>query len=270
MTISAIRKCMLLSVLGVLLLAVNIYLPSGMYYPHQYKNDNNIIGEYQYYNINAFYGATCTYKELDASGRVIKDSIPEGLQTTAQFVDQVFFKQIQFDLFSDFLGLALILISCLKLAKYSRAFGFTMFFASLSSVVRLALGVLPFFFNSTILCNMALGVGISFLIASIITTFFLFKGYILMIPDASCRDERLWINTCWFISFVLMILILFLRWLGLHVMMGIFTCILILVILYLGYLLKRVDIFVLKYCQKKEQASASKTVEIKQDEDDAE
>ncbi|MBR3645599.1 MAG: hypothetical protein IKN54_04210 [Lachnospiraceae bacterium] len=262
MTISAIRKCMLLSVLGVLLLATNIYVPSRINYPHSYKNESNVIGEYQYYNIKAFFGGTCTYKELDASGRVIRENIPaQGIDTTAKFVDQVFFGQIRIDLFSDYLGLALILISCLWLSRYCKAFGFTAFFASLSSVLKCALGLLPFFFNGIILCNMALGVGISFLIASIITTFFLFKGYIVMIPDASCRDERLWLNTGWFISFVLMILVLFLRWLDLSALMTIFNGFLIIDVLFLGYFLKRVDIFVLKYCQKKDQTNIPKSVD---------
>lgn len=257
MNISTIRRCMLLSLIGVLLLAIDMYIPTSIIYPHSYQNDSSIIGEYQYYNIKAFFGATCTYKELDASGNVIKDSIPQGYQTDAQFVDQVFFDNFRIDLFNDLVGLILIILACISLVRYSKAFSLSMFFAAMSMVISFALSILPFIFNGIALCNMALGVGISLLIAKIITTFFLFKGFIFMIPDASCREERLWINTGWFVSFVLMILTLFLRWLDLMPMMYIFTAVLAADVFFLGYFLKRVDIFVLKFCQSIDQATES-------------
>lgn len=247
MTISKIKCIMFMVVLGFLFLATDIYFITEMNYPKPYQNDKDIIGEYQYYNIKTFYGATCTLKKLDQT--VPSDSeTSTGYYTDAEFVDDVFFQGVRIDIFSDMVGFVLIAIACLLLAKYKFLFRPAFLFAIISIVLKLALTAFPFFFNGMFLCNISLGTGIAYMASTILTTFFTTKGFLSLIRDTCCRDERLWLNTSWFISVVLMILVLLLTWLDLSDMAFFFMIVLVLDIIVYGLVLRRVDEFAARNC----------------------
>ena len=226
MTTSKIRLIMFTFVLGLVFLALDIYCNTGIDYPEEYKNDSGIVGEFQYYSIKTFYGATCTFTKLghvdvddeatstDTQGNNtdVTGSIYEG----AEFVDDVFFDGFRIDIFNDVLGLLLIALSCLILSKYKPIFRLAVLLAIISIIIKGVLTVLPFFLNGMPLCNMALGVGTSYVIAAVITSFFGVRGFISLIQDYCCRDERVWINTVWFVSAILIILIYLLSWLNLY------------------------------------------------------
>lgn len=252
MTVSKIRFYIFLVVAGFLLLAVDIYSSTGIDYPQKYKNNKNIIGEYQYYNIQLFYTATYTLKPLEITSApsepVDTTQNSESSYSSAEVIDDVFFDGFKIDIFNDVVGFLLIAISCFGLLKYEKLFKPGLVFAITSIVVKLILTALPFALNGMALCNIALGVGIAYLAATILTTYFTSKGFINLIKDSCCRQERLWVNTSWFVSMVLMVLIMFVSWLDLYSMAHFFTGVLVLDIIVYGTVLKRVDEFAARNC----------------------
>lgn len=258
MTVTRIKYLTIIYFIGFLLLAVNIYTKIGVDYPTDYKNDKSIIGEYQYYNIKTFYGATCTMKKLDkvdtsdveASAAGTDSQATNVSYANAEFVDDVFFDGIRIDIFNDVLGLILIGLCCFSLSKYHRFFKSAMIFAIAGIILKIILSALPLVLNGMLLCNIALGVGISYGAAVIITTFFAYKGFISLIKDTCCRDERIWLNNSWFISMVLFILIAILKWLDLYSLAHFFDVVLALDVLIFYILLKRVDEFIARNCKQ--------------------
>lgn len=257
MTTSKIRLIMFTFILGLVFLALDIYCSTGIDYLEEYKNDSSIIGEFQYYSIKTFYGATCTFTKLGHVDDAATSTDTQGSDTSmagsiyegAEFVDDVFFDGFRIDLFNDVLGLILIALSCLILSKYKPIFRLAALLAIISIIIKGVLTALPFFLNGMPLCNIALGVGTSYVIATVITSFFGIRGFINLIQDYCCRDERIWINTVWFVSAVLIILIYLLTWLDLYGMAHFFTGVLIIDYIICGLILKRVDEFAAKNCK---------------------
>lgn len=243
MTTSKIRLYMFLAVLGFLFLAIDIYFTTGIKYPQKYQNNKNIIGEYQYYNIKTFYGATCTLKKLD------KAESSDSYYTDAEFVDDVFFNGFRIDILDDVIGLIFIMVCSLALSKYKFLFKPAFVFSIISIILKLILTAFPFIFNGMLLCNLALGTGIAYTASIIITTLFTTKGFLSLIKDTCCRDERLWLNSSWFVSMVLMILILLLSWLDLYGMAHFFMIVLALDFIVYGLVLKRTDEFAARNCK---------------------
>lgn len=257
MTVTKIKLLIFLFFAGFLLLAVNLYVKTGLNYPSEYENDKNIIGEYQYYNIKTFFGATCTMKKLDrvdsSDSAITSDSAnTKALNISysdAEFVDEVFFDGIRIDIFNDILGFILIAVCCFVLSKYRLLFRPAFIFTVIGILLKIILAVLPWFCNGMLLCNLAIGFGISYLAAIIISTFFASKGFIGLIQDSCCRDERLWLNTSWFVSMVLFILIFILKWLDLYSMAYFFNVVLVLDVLLFYLLLRRADEFIARNCK---------------------
>lgn len=257
MSVSKIRLVIFMFILGLVFLSLDIYINTGLDYPEDYRNDTNIIGEFQYYNIRTFYGASCTFTKLGHVDATADSTDTQGSNTSmsnslyegAEFVDDVFFDGFRIDIFNDVLGLLLIALSCLILSKYKPIFRLAVLLAIISIIIKSALTVLPFFLNGMPLCNMALGVGTSYVIATVITSFFGVRGFINLIQDYCCRDERVWINTVWFVSAILIILIYLLSWLNLYGMAHFFTGVLIIDYILCGLILKRVDEFAAKNCK---------------------
>lgn len=261
MTIKRTRQAILLFILGFVFLTLDYYINTGFDYPQAYANDKDIVGEYQYYAIKTFYGATCTYKlegfvDTSDATDTTESSYTENSSDSptaedisgATFVDDVFFDNFRIDVFNDVAGLLLIAIACLMLSKYQSMFRLTFMLSFITIAIKAALTLLPFILNGMVLCNLALGVGISYMIATIITTFFGIRGFLALAHDTCCRDERIWINTCWFSSMVITILVLLFTWLDLIELRNFFTGINLLLILGIGLILKRVDEFITRNC----------------------
>ena len=247
MSAKKIRACILMSVVGFLLIAVDVPVSTGISYPSKYENNKDIIGEYQYYAIKTFYGATCTMKKLDPE----KDaSVADGYYTDAEFVDDVFYDGIKIDVFNDIIGFLLLAGVCFKLSKYKKLFKPALVFSITSIVLKLLIDLFPFVLNGMPLCNIALGFGIAYTASAIIATFFMTKGYLALIQDSCCRDERLWLNTSWFVSMVLIIMLLLLRWLDLYGFVWFFTVVVALDIVIYGLILKRADEFAARNCKQ--------------------
>ena len=107
------------------LLVINITIPTGIKYKDSYANTNAVIGEYQYYNINAFYGAgDTTYKRYDASGNIAEANVPlvsmmnSPYSTEGWFVDRVIIDSFRIDVFSDIIGLILLIFVCFSINRF--------------------------------------------------------------------------------------------------------------------------------------------------------
>lgn len=247
MTTKKINQIIILFMIGFSLIVLNFYVNTSLQYPKEYKNDSNIIGEFQYYSIHTFFGATCTYKTADEmydDSVVTPNANSSAMIANAEFVDEVFFDGIRVDIFNDIIGLLLILFACLSLRKYRKLFAFSSICVFICLILKIALSALPFGFNGMTLCNLALGVGISYTLALIVSTYFAVKGFISLIQDSCCRDERLWLNTGWFVYMVLAILVLLLRWLDLQSMSVFFMVVQFIDVMVMGMLLIRVKEFV--------------------------
>lgn len=215
-------------IIGFILIALDVDVRTGFSYPTQYKNTNEVIGEYQFYNIASNYGAKCTYKYIDNSDSSKKgNSALSEYQTSAtqqnvtvnaakaaqtKVIDKVFFDNIHIDIFNDFVGFILIIIACLMFRKVDRTFSLAALCAFCGVILRIILSSLPFFINGLLLCNISMIMGISYLGVCLATSFLFTRGLFKMIPDVCCRDERKWGKMAWFVSFVLMILVTFIMW----------------------------------------------------------
>ena len=217
-------KCyIILFIIGFILIALDIDATTGMKYPHKYQNSDQVIGEFQYYNIASNYNATCTYKMIDSS-RDSENKEPlvsdPNLQDSAatqgsiKVIDKIYFKNIKIDIANDIVGFLLIIIACFGFRKVSSRFRMAIFTSILGFILHGAIFILPLIFNGLALCNIAMVSGIAYLGCTTLTVFLVANGLLGMCPDISCRDERKWCKILWFITFVLQILVTFVFWLG--------------------------------------------------------
>lgn len=202
-----IKYYIIMLIIGFIFISLDVNMYTDKSYPNNYDNTKQVIGEFQYYNIASNYGATCTYKLLDS------DNTEAQYQST-KVIDQVFYKNIRIDIFNDFAGFLLIALACFKLDIASRKFRFASLCAVGGLVLHGVIVALPFITNGLLLCNAAMIIGILYLLCTVFTTFLFAGGLFEMCSDISCRDERKWGKTCWFISCVLQILVTFVFWLG--------------------------------------------------------
>lgn len=209
--------------IGFVLLALDVDIKTNLSYPAPYNNTENVIGEFQFYNIASTYGAKCTYKFIDTSASedngkknaASSDSATASANTTqTKVIDKVFFDNIHIDIFNDFIGFLLILIACVGLKKCSRFFSLSVACAFCGILLRIILKTLPFFINGLSLCNFSMVLGVAYLGSIILTTFLFTRGLFTMCPDVCCRDERKWGKITWFIAMVLQILLTFIFWIG--------------------------------------------------------
>lgn len=205
----SIKKYVTLIVIGFLLVILDINVYTGIKYPAEYKNSDSVIGEFQYYNIKSTYGATCNYKLLEATNA---DSA--NTYQGSQVIDDVFFGNIRIDIFNDFIGYFLIAFSCLMLSHAGKSFKISTVFALISFILHGVICALPFIFNGVALCNIVMILNIAYIGCGILTTFMFTNSFIKLFPDTCCRDERLWLNTAWFVSAILQVLTSFIFWLG--------------------------------------------------------
>ena len=146
MTLSRIKLVITLTVIGLFLLVINITIPTGIKYMDSYANTNAVIGEYQYYNINAFYGAgDTTYKRYDASGNIAEANVPlvsmmnSPYSTEGWFVDRVIIDSFRIDVFSDIIGLILLIFVCASMKKYEgKMFSLAMVTSATALIIKLA------------------------------------------------------------------------------------------------------------------------------------
>lgn len=249
-----VKKYLIMIAIGFILLALDIHLYTPLSYSKEYNNSNLVIGEFQYYTIASTYGADCTYKMIEpnkaADSRQSADTIEEETAKTTllsqpiKVIDKIFFKNIRIDIASDIIGFLLIIIACFKLIPAGRKFGFAIMTAICSVILKITIFLLPFIFNGLTLCNITLIMGLFYLAATLLTVSFFTHGLLGMCKDVCCRDERKWCKTCWFITFILQIMITFIFWLGsdlkmLHNLGYFFEAVLIFIILVFWKLLFR-------------------------------
>ena len=226
MNISKFKIYFFLLVIGFVFITLDVDVETGFKYPNEYNNTDKVIGEFQYYNIASNYNAKCTYKFIDAKGK--KENATKNAQKTptevtqkaktnqagTRVIDKVYFKNIEIDIFNDFIGFLLIFIACLKLSKSSSKFrgaSATSLFAIILYIIKF---MLPFVTNGLILCNVAMTTGLAYLICNVTTTFLFSNGLFSMCPDICCRDERKWCKIIWYITCALQCLVTFVLWLG--------------------------------------------------------
>ncbi|MCR5835298.1 MAG: hypothetical protein K6G88_02185 [Lachnospiraceae bacterium] len=249
MTKKKMTGIILIFIVGFIFLVLDTPTKSGFSYPHPYKNDPNIIGEYQYYAIKSVYGATCTYKSVDELDPSVTE-IPSGyIGPDAKFVDKVFFDGVNVDTFNDSIGYMFVFIACFLLMKYRKIFSLSCAFSVVSLILRTIVFALPFIINGSLLCNMAIGFRLSYAISTIVAIFFAIKGFASLAKDACCRDERLWMNACWFTYLVMSLLVIFLKWLDLFNLAYFFIYGQVAVVVVLALLLFRVEEFAVRSCQ---------------------
>ena len=249
MTKKKMTGIILLFIVGFIFLVLDTPTKIGINYPHQYKNSPNIIGEYQYYAINSIYGAKCTYKSIDELDTKAADIPSAYVSDGAQFVDEVFFDGVRVDSYNDLVGYLFVFIACFVLKKYKKFFSLSCIFNIASALLRIVVFILPFSFNGIVLCNLAIAFRLSYAIATIITIFFATKGFIGLSQDECCRDERLWMNACWFTYTVMSLLVVFLKWLDLFSVSYFFIYGQVAVVIVYAMLLFRVEEFAVRNCQ---------------------
>lgn len=220
---SRLKFALLCLSLGFIIIVLDIPIATSISYPNQYENSNKAIGEYQYYNIASNYGATCTYKMLDDSKNKSKVSETQinqqkGIKSSApkftKVIDKVYFKNVQFDIFSDFVGFLLILIGSILLARCAKQFKLAIL-ASISGIlVHGIMFSLPFIINGIDLTNASFFIGIIYLAINIVVIYLVTAALLRMIPGPWCRDERKWCKILWFASFAAQCLATFTFWLG--------------------------------------------------------
>ncbi|MBE5958762.1 MAG: hypothetical protein E7254_07875 [Lachnospiraceae bacterium] len=251
MTKKKMTGIILIFIVGFIFLVLDTPTKTGIEYPHAYKNDPNIIGEYQYYAINSIYGAKCTYKTIDELDTGLTDVSSAYVDANAQFVDKVFFDGVRVDTFNDMVGYLFVFIACFVLKKYKKFFSISCILNIVSLGLRVVVFALPFVLNGSILCNMAIAFRISYAVATILTMWFAIKGFIALSQDSCCRDERLWMNACWFTYTLMSLLVVFLKWLDLFNMAYFFIYGQVAVVIVLALILFRVEDFAVRNCQSK-------------------
>lgn len=206
--------------LGFIFIVLDIPFATNLTYPNEYENSKKVIGEYQYYNIASNYGATCTYKMLDDSKS--KNTAPQNIsqkniKTNSQVtkvIDKVYFKNIQIDIFNDFVGFMFILIGSILIVRCAKIFKLAILSALSGLIVNGIMFGLPFIMNGIHLTNASFFIGMIYLTINIVTIYLVTAGLLKMIPGPWCRDERKWCKILWYASFASQCLATFAFWLG--------------------------------------------------------
>lgn len=215
----------LLLAIGFVFIALDMDIETVFQYPNEYANSDEVIGEFQYYNIASNYNARCTYKLIDANKNNEENSsnIQNSSGTTenstvtqqgTKVIDKIYFKNIEIDIFNDSIGFLLIFIACLGLRKASRKFKGAATTSVFALILHCILFMLPFLTNGLALCNSAMVIGIAYLLCTITTTYLFTNGLLSMCKDVCCRDERKWCLIIWYVTCILQCLITFVFWLG--------------------------------------------------------
>ena len=222
---SRLKLALLLLSLGFVFIVLDIPFSTNFNYPKEYENTKQVIGEYQYYNIASNYGATCTYKMVDSSNKSKSDSNapintankaekqPSSTKTI-KVIDKVYFKNIQIDIFNDFVGFLFILIGCILIVKCSKKFRLAILSAISGIIVHTIMFSLPFITNGIQLINASFFIGMIYLAINIVTIYLVTSALLQMIPGPWCRDERKWCKILWFASFASQCVATFAFWLG--------------------------------------------------------
>ncbi len=223
---SRLKVALLLFSLGFIFIVLDIPFTTNLSYPHEYENSKKAIGEYQYYNIASNYGATCTYKMLDDSKDDVKEPAtksktpksPLNAKTAApnftKVIDKVYFKNIQIDIFNDFVGFLFILIGSILIIRCAKQFKLAILSAISGIIVHGIMFSLPFIINGIDLTNASFFIGMIYLAINIVTIYLVTAALLKMIPGPWCRDERKWCKILWFASFAAQCLATFTFWLG--------------------------------------------------------
>ena len=222
---SRLKVALMLLCFGFIFIVLDIPIATNFSYPHEYENSNKAIGEYQYYNIASNYGATCTYKMLDDSKSKTKAPAYEhetkqqaGVKAISskmtKVIDKVYFKNVQIDVFNDFVGFIFILIGCIMLVKCARQFKLAILTTISGMIVHGIMFSLPFIINGIDLTNASFFIGMIYLAINIVTIYLVTAALLKMIPGPWCRDERKWCKILWFASFAAQCLATFAFWLG--------------------------------------------------------
>ena len=219
---SRLKLALLLLSLGFIFIVLDIPVATNLSYPNEYENSNKTIGEYQYYNIASNYGAHCTYKMLDddkenSKSSVLMPSAQDNLKSnpkSTKVIDKVFFNNIQFDIFSDFVGFIFILIGSILIVRCAKQFKLAILTAISGLIVHGIVFGLPFIINGIDLTNASFFIGMIYLVINIVTIYLVTAALLKMIPGPWCRDERKWCKILWFASFASQCLATFSFWLG--------------------------------------------------------
>lgn len=203
-------------IIGFICLALDINVETGLSYPNEYENSNKVTGEYQYNNIASNYNARCTYKMIDTTAENSDElsDIAVITQQATKVIDKVYFKNLQVDIFNDFLGYLFIFIACLGFCKSNSRFKMGAIASALGFIIHGIIVALPFITNGLALCHAALAIGISYLGCFILSCFTVSGGFFLLCPGVSCRDERKWGKLLSFMIFVDYTLVTFVYWLA--------------------------------------------------------
>lgn len=223
---SKFKVYFLLLAIGFVFITLDVNVETSFTYPQEYANTDEVIGEFQYYNIASNYNARCTYKFIDASGdnkneqNNLDSTSPDATQNTetaqqgTKVIDKIYFENIEIDIFNDFVGFLLILIACLGLRKASRRFRGAAATSIFAMTLYVIIFMLPFVTNGLFLCNIAMTTGLAYLICNITTTFLFANGLFSMCADICCRDERKWCKILWYMTCIIQCLVTFVFWLG--------------------------------------------------------
>lgn len=233
-----IKQCFIFIFIGFILLAIDLPVNTGINYPSEYENSKNAIGEYQYYNIKTFYGATCTYKLFE--GEAVVNPGQADAYSQDQFVDEVFFDGFRLDIFNDVVAFLLIAIAGLRLSKHQKGCMLFAMTAIAAAILKLFITILPFMLNGLQLCNIALTTGISYTAATVFTLALVGKTAINIMKDNYCLDEIHWLYVCNILTLVCTVLIPIEKWLLLHKLSIVFMVGLTCLYLLYGYIIKRV------------------------------
>lgn len=213
---SKFKMYIFMFIIGFICLVADVNIDTNFFYPKDYDNSNKVTGEYQYNNIASNYNARCTYKMIDTTAED-SDEISDTAAITQQateVIDKVFYKNLQVDIFNDFLGYLLIFIACLGFSKSHFRFKIAAIFSGLGFIIHGIIVALPFIMNGLALCNAVFAIGISYLGCFVLTGFTVSSGLFLLCPGVSCRDERKWGKTLAFMILVGQTLITFIFWLS--------------------------------------------------------
>lgn len=222
--ITKLKIALVLIALGFVFVVLDVSCPTGLSYPHKYKNTTKVIGEFQYYNIKTNYNARCTYKLIDTSPKTDKKPLVGQEQNNVstaktKVIDKVFFKGANdrgfyADIFSDVLGFLFLAIASCLLMKCSKRFVMGLMMSIAGIIVRAIIIALPIFINSLSLVYGAFFLGIIYLMINAITIFIIISGLFAMIPGVWCRDERKWCKIIWYAAFPSQVISTFAFWLG--------------------------------------------------------
>ncbi len=211
------KATLFMMIIGFLCIVLDVNLGTGLHYPNEYENTTATIGEFQYYNIASNYNAYCDYKMMEggfSENDLSQPSTQTNVSSMAKVINHIYYKDLQVDLFNDFLGFLLIFIACLSLKKCSRFFSFGAFSAICACTVHGLIVVFPFFLNGIALCYLIFFIGMGYLALSVLTIYFIVLGLFQMCPGVPCRDERKWGRILWYVIASFQILSTFVFWLG--------------------------------------------------------